>query len=67
MSGRGFIRAEGKLKCSDCGKLEELRPYGKDNALICFSCMKKDEPAALQRFSQFVFGHDYLPVKDPTK
>ena len=26
------------LKCSYCNKKEEVRPYGKKGALICFDC-----------------------------
>lgn len=24
--------------CSECGKTNELRPYGKDGAMICYDC-----------------------------
>ena len=32
-----YIRpADGK--CSDCGQVKELRPYGKNGAFVCFEC-----------------------------
>jgi len=30
-------------KCEYCGKIDELRPYGKNRALICFECGMKSE------------------------
>lgn len=30
-------------KCSYCGKIDELRPYGKNAAMICFDCGMKPE------------------------
>lgn len=30
-------------KCEYCGKIAELRPYGKDGANICFECGMKPE------------------------
>jgi hypothetical protein len=29
--------------CSICGETAELRPYGKDGAWICYSCMMEDK------------------------
>lgn len=29
--------------CEYCGKLDELRPYGKNGAKICFECGMKPE------------------------
>lgn len=39
-------------KCSDCGKEEELRPYGKDGAWVCFACAMKDEAEAHRQFEK---------------
>lgn len=33
-------------KCTDCGKEDELRPYGINAAMVCFDCAMKDEPNA---------------------
>lgn len=30
-------------KCQYCGKISELRPYGKNGAKICFECGMKPE------------------------
>ena len=38
-------------QCTACGKVSELRPYGKKGARICFDCMKLNEPAAKKIFS----------------
>lgn len=41
-------------KCSVCNQEEELRPYGKNGALICFDCMKSTperEAEAVRQFS----------------
>lgn len=37
-----FIREEKPQQCDDCGKIAELRPYGKNGACICFECGEKD-------------------------
>jgi phage/plasmid primase-like uncharacterized protein len=39
-------------KCSACGKEEELRPYGKDGAWVCFECAMKDEAEAGRQFDK---------------
>ncbi len=33
-----IIREEPDGKCEYCGKVDELRPYGKDGAKICYPC-----------------------------
>lgn len=43
-------------KCSDCGELDELRPYGKDGAWVCFKCGMKDEDEAKVQFSKLFNG-----------
>lgn len=37
------IYAENKQQCDYCGRIDELRPYGKDGACICFDCGMKPE------------------------
>lgn len=32
-----------ETKCEYCGQIDELRPYGKDGAMICFDCGMKPE------------------------
>lgn len=54
MSGPGFIKAEGKLRCTFCGEQKELRPYGKHSELICFDCGIKDEETTTKMFIKFV-------------
>ncbi len=43
-------------KCSQCGKTDELRPYGPGYSWVCFDCAMKDEPGAAQRMREIVFG-----------
>lgn len=38
--------------CSQCGKHDDLRPYGPAGSLICFDCGMKDEEACRQRALQ---------------
>ena len=37
-----YVANEGVEKCEQCGKVDELRPYGKNGTNICFSCGMKD-------------------------
>ena len=30
-------------KCTYCGVIDELRPYGRNNAMICYDCGMKPE------------------------
>ena len=36
--------------CTECGKVAELRPYGKDFAQICYECSMKDEARTRRNF-----------------
>ena len=46
-------------KCQMCGKNDELRPYGPNNANICFDCAMKDEEGTAKRFKEMLDGnHD---------
>ena len=47
MSGKGFIAAdEFHDACALCGKVEELRPYGRNGEDICFDCGMLDKKSA---------------------
>ena len=36
--------------CTECGKVTELRPYGKDFAPICYECAMQDEALTVRNF-----------------
>lgn len=40
--------------CSECGKVAELRPYGKNGASICFSCGMKDKETTEKQFMKYL-------------
>lgn len=42
--------------CKECGKKEELRPYGKNGANVCFDCAMKDEANATKMFMKRLNG-----------
>jgi RNA polymerase-binding transcription factor DksA len=44
------IEVERGAKCEDCGKIEELRPYGINGANVCFDCALKNEENAREMF-----------------
>ena len=44
--------------CEYCGKKEELRPYGKNGARICFECSMKDEAETKKNMEKILFGID---------
>ncbi len=37
-------------ECTECGDEAELRPYGKNGAMVCFFCAMKDEQEAKRQF-----------------
>jgi hypothetical protein len=38
--------------CELCGKLDELRPYGRGGKNVCFDCAMKDEAEAARQFTK---------------
>ena len=50
------IAGERSARCEDCGKLDELRPYGKNGANVCFDCAMKDEANAAELFRRRIQG-----------
>jgi hypothetical protein len=50
------ISAENESKCEDCGRVDELRPYGKNGANVCFDCAMKDEANAAAMFEKRLRG-----------
>jgi len=50
------ISAENSAKCEDCGAIDELRPYGKNGANVCFECAMKDEANAKAMFARRLAG-----------
>lgn len=52
--------------CEYCGKMEELRPYGKNGAKICFDCAMKPENKATTEamFEKVLTGESEMPQKE---
>ncbi len=48
-----LVEVDGKGKCEYCGKVAELRPYGKDGAKICFECGMKNREETERNMSNF--------------
>lgn len=51
------IEPEEDAVCEQCGKLDELRPYGKRmesgrRLRICFDCAMKDEPGTAKAYQE---------------
>lgn len=44
-----FIEQEKPQQCDDCGKVDELRPYGPNGSKICVECGEKDPQGTLAR------------------
>lgn len=47
-----IVEPERKQQCDECGKVAELRPYGKNGACICFQCAMKDENETKKNFAK---------------
>jgi hypothetical protein len=50
------IAGERDGKCEACGAIDELRPYGKNGANVCFACAMKDEVNAKEMFRKRMEG-----------
>lgn len=62
-----FIEEEVAEKCEYCGKIAELRPYGKNGANICFHCAMKDEKTAKDMFAKRIEGVNTIIVVDKSR
>ena len=65
VSGKGVIAAEKPQQCDECGKVDELRPYGPGGRVICNPCMVAHpewENEARARMAQHIFGEP-LPAE----
>lgn len=51
--------------CEYCGKIAELRPYGKNGANICFECAMKDEETTKQMFAKRIEDVKHVIIGDP--
>lgn len=51
-----ILEQEPEGKCELCGKIDELRPYGKNNEKICFECGMKNEEVTKRKFNQKFFS-----------
>jgi hypothetical protein len=61
--GKKFVISEQKpQECEYCGKIAELRPYGKNGANICFKCAMEDEQEAKKQFGKKLNGVDEVVV-----
>lgn len=52
------IQEEPEDICTDCGKKDELRPYGPNFARVCFDCAMKDPIGTEIRMHKKMFGDD---------
>lgn len=55
-----------KEPCEYCGNIDELRPYGRNGAKICFDCGMKPENKATTEaaFDAVLSGESEMPTKD---
>jgi hypothetical protein len=61
MSGRGIIAQEPDQVCEMCGKIDECRPYGKNDEQICFDCATSTpemEEISRKKMSAYIFGEE---------
>lgn len=56
INGIVVIKGEPDGKCELCGKIDELRPYGPNNEMICFECGMKDEATTESKMEEHLFS-----------
>ena len=49
-----IIEDEKPQQCDYCGKIAELRPYGKDGACICYECGMSDRETTDEMFGKMI-------------
>lgn len=50
--------------CEYCGKYDELRPYGKNGAKICYECGMKDEEETDKNMTSILFPETIKPEQN---
>jgi hypothetical protein len=50
MTEQGIICAEKPQQCDKCGNIDELRPYGPNGSMVCFTCGMEDEEEMKRQF-----------------
>ncbi len=61
--GAFIIEGEDDRKCELCGKIAECRPYGPNNAVVCFECGMKDEEGVIRRLQEKLITNVIDPAK----
>lgn len=56
INGIVVIKPEPDGVCELCGKTDELRPYGKNNEMICFDCGMKDNETTERKMDEHLFS-----------
>jgi len=51
-----IIEREEPQQCDGCGKIAELRPYGKNGSKICCECGDKDPVETEKNMKRIMFG-----------
>lgn len=59
-----YVEEEQDEECEYCGKIAELRPYGKNGARICFQCGMEDIGTTEKMFSKELEGVDTVVVNN---
>lgn len=52
-----IIEPEQPQQCDQCGKIDELRPYGPNGSMICFDCGMKDKEGTIARMNHVLFDN----------
>jgi len=50
MTEQRIIYAEKPQQCDKCGNIDELRPYGPNGSMVCFTCGMEDEEETKRQF-----------------
>lgn len=58
VNGTFFIEHEEPGTCEYCGKVAELRPYGRNGARICFACGMANEEETSANMKMLLAGVD---------
>lgn len=56
VNGIPIIEAEPPMICSECGKIDEVRPYGRKGAEICFDCAEEIKDIVEHNMAIKLFG-----------
>lgn len=61
------LEKEPSQQCDECGRIAELRPYGKHGACVCFECAMNDKQTTVEQFKKRLSLEHRIDIQNATE